>query len=68
MSGIDINHQNSDFQTALHLTAAESVIIDITNLLAYANADLDMQDYQGCTALHRCIQNGRILCVLQCAC
>lgn len=56
MNGTDINHQNSDLKTALHLAIEVSGNIEIINLLIDAGVELNAQDYQGYTALHRSIE------------
>ena len=50
-SGADVNFQNSDGQTALHI-AVYHANEDIVQLLLNSGADVNIQDKYGFTALH----------------
>ncbi len=64
----DINAQNNNKQTPLHLAVMKGAITVITALLAYRadtlikiiKADINAQDHQGQTALHLAVMKGDI--------
>jgi ankyrin repeat protein len=56
-SGANVNlHDNPEQASALHVAAGlGDQVSDIIRELVRAKADVNLQDVQGCTALHRCV-------------
>ena len=50
--GADVDHQNHDGRTALHISAADPTLAEVTKELLDRNADANITDEEGCTPLH----------------
>ena len=50
--GADVDHQNYDGRTALHISAADPTLAEVTKELLDRNADANITDEEGCTPLH----------------
>ena len=56
---VDVNHRNSENNTALHC-AVEEKHTDIAQLLIAAGADIETKDSQGCSPLHSACDSGAL--------
>lgn len=56
-NSIDVNHSNKENETALHIGAGCGYLSVVTTLLGTGEAELDLRDDTGNTALHRVVLN-----------
>eukprot|EP00118_Oscarella_pearsei_P023209 m.274571 g.274571 ORF g.274571 m.274571 type:complete len:502 (+) comp40586_c1_seq22:2774-4279(+) len=50
--GADVNHRNAEGKTALHLTAADPSLVEVSRRLLNNGADADTRDDEDCRPIH----------------